>query len=182
MEILINIIKLITQIFEADLPKLYLYSLLSLPFLLLVSEIVIRQVIKRPFTHKAEIFYTLGYLTIGVVIFLTSFKLIIGTLVDSSYFSISWTTAETIFIGQLILILFALLSPITSIYVHIKAKILQIIYLIGSSILFSYVIGRISLYMYTNLHIPVYIYLGMGLFYLIFVVLVTKVSSPSKKI
>ncbi|MCC3359477.1 hypothetical protein [Bacillus sp. REN16] len=78
MEILKDAITLFVQFVNEDLPLFFLYSLIALPFLLLISEIFIRKVVNQPFTAKKEVLPTLGYSTIGVVIFLTFFKLFIG--------------------------------------------------------------------------------------------------------
>lgn len=179
---LLDVSTILFQFIKEGIPQHYLYSLAGLPFLLLISELVIRKVLDQPFMTKKEIFQTFGYLVIGVVIFITALLLVTEFVKSITIFNIHWQTEDAFLVGLVTLLLFALLSPITILFIYIKSKYIQIIYLIGNSIFFCYLIGWVATYFEDHLKIPINMYVSLGIFYILFVTQITNAKKHERVI
>lgn len=178
MEFLKEAIYLLFQFATGEIPLPFLIVLLALPFLLLLSEMIIRKMIARPLREPKEVLQTLGYSIIGVVVYMFIFRVIVSLI--SPFTSIDWNTKEVVFIGLLTLVLIALLSPLGTLYTFIKGKMLKSLYLLGSSLLFVWMMNWVSKDIYSNLQIPVYIYIGFGMFYFLCSIVNTNIILMEK--
>lgn len=177
MDLLLEAIKLSSSFREVGYPTYFLYVVIILPFLLFLSEIMIRKVIRQPFTSKLEMLHTFGYLIIGVVVFSTVFVWNVSLM--QSFVSIPWTPEEVLWIGVVVLFLFTLLSPFSMLYVRMKTKVLQFLYVATSSVIFAYLIEKVSTFTF-ELRIPAYFYAGFGIVYFVTIHLIANINLAKK--
>lgn len=179
-DILLDVSTLFIQFVKEGIPQEYLYSLFGLPFLLFISKLVIRKTLNQPFMTKKEVFQTFGYLVIGVIMFITALLLITRLSKSISIFNNHWQLEDAFLVGLVTLLQFALLSPITILFIYIKSKFIQIIYLISHSIFFCYLIGWVTTYFNGHLKIPISMYIGLGIFYILIVTQIGHAKNHEK--
>ena len=137
------------------------------------------KLVGRPLKTAKEVLQTLGYSAIGVVVYMFIIRMIFGLI--NSFTTIDWDTREVVFIGLWTLVLIAVLSPLGTLYTFIKSKMLQSLYLLGSSLLFIWLMNSVTNDLYVNLEIPFYMYLSFGLFYFICSIVNTNSILMEKK-
>ncbi|CAM3539902.1 hypothetical protein [Marinicrinis lubricantis] len=181
LELLLETSRMIVSFVKEDLSRSHLYALAGLPFLLMVSECLIRKVIGQPFANQKEFVQTFGYLVIGVIFYQTFFLGMIRFVEYIPFISTNWGVEEGISIGIITLTAAAVLSPLTSLYIRFESVSLQITYLLGHSVLYDCLIGWGSTYLEERPQIPILVYILFAALYITLIIVITKMNDERKK-
>lgn len=173
---LLGAIKLVYFFLKEDLPHIYLYVFAVTPILFVLSEFTLRKILNKPFRSMREIVETIFYLIIGVIMFQTAFQTIAQVIQKLPFVTISLSMEESFLLGLVMLMLAAILSPLTAFVSYFKQKYSRYLFLFLNAMLFALIMRLVMTDLYEFIKLSLLLYLAFGFVYSLTVNFIVKRS------